>query len=110
MFTIATTGAATKTPCTPKAATHKSIEKITATGCHFMPARHDQGHNHIAFQSLDHQIGEHDPKRSHAAFLKSEQEGRHGAQQRPDKGNCFQDTRDQPQDQRVHEAEDWPHE
>ena len=34
---MATKGAATKTPSTPKAATHKSMEKITASGCNSMP-------------------------------------------------------------------------
>ena len=35
MSTIATKGAATKTPGTPKAATQSNMENITATGCSF---------------------------------------------------------------------------
>jgi hypothetical protein len=53
---MATKGAATNTPNTPKAATQRSIEKITATGCTFMPRAMMKGENHIVLQGLNHNI------------------------------------------------------
>jgi hypothetical protein len=75
---------------------------------------HASGHDHrdddIIFQRLNSQVGDHNPDRRHPSLAKGQQQRRHDAKERAQKGNYFQNAGNDPQDQCIRETEDRPHE
>ncbi len=108
-----TRGAATKTPSTPKAATHKSMEKITASEWSFMLCAMIRGEITLFSKACTVRYASKIQTGSHASFTLSEQEGRHRAQDGSQVGNRFEDRCDQPRRafsstlQNPHLRDDW---
>ena len=107
---MATTGAAIRTPNTPKTSTHKSMENITATGCSFMLRDMIRGEITLFSRSCTARYTSKTQSGVMPPTPKANRRAGRCTQDGSKVGNRFEDSCDQSQNQGIQESEEGQHE